>query len=118
MDSKTPDPMGKPVIPFHRLPPHEVQLCVALGERTAKLIQDLMRDHKSLKVEAHPQIIAMDFATVHLSRPLRLTDLLRANVFELINEYTLIHANINRLDGSFPIFVRLGFEQSRSINPE
>lgn len=116
MDSNAPDVFGKPVIPFSRLAPHEVQLCVALGERTAKLIQELTRQHRDLKVEAHPQIIAMDFATVHLTRPLRLDDLLRANVFELINEYTLIHANVNRLDGTFPVFVRLSFEQSRSSN--
>lgn len=96
-------------IQFHKLTPEELELIVAIGVRAGAAIRDLMKARKGVDIEPDPQLIAMDVAVVHLSRPLQLMTFLRANDLDFISEIVTIQTNIQRGCGSLPVFVPLRY---------
>lgn len=96
-------------IQFDKLTPYELQLCVAIGQRAARAIRDLMKARKGVDIEPDPILCACDVATVHLTRPLQLLSFLQSNDLDFVSEIISIQTNIQRACGMFPVFVHLRF---------
>jgi len=96
-----------PKIPFERLTPDELNLCVEIGKRAAALARHFAATRKNVQLEIDSMQCAMDIAVAHLSRPLDLLRFLRADDLSFFNDFVTIELNINRLDGTLPNFVHL-----------
>lgn len=79
------------------LPPDEISQCKRLGVRAAALVAKHAAENPQRRiVTPHPIICAMDFALVHLHRPLKLTALENADDLAFMAEFVKIAQHIDR----------------------
>ena len=96
------------------IPPDEISQCKRLGVRASNLIAaQAAANPKRLIVTPHPIICAADFALVHLTRPLRLTDLENSDDLTFTAEYVKIAQHIDREHGRWNSSIPLQFYDSR-----
>ena len=79
------------------IPPDEISQCKRLGVRAAALVTKHAADNPQRAIVApHPIICGMDFALVHLHRPLKLTALENADDLTFMAEFIKIAQFIDR----------------------
>lgn len=105
-----------PKIPFERLTPAELALCVEIGKRAAALARHYALTRKNARLEIDSMQCAMDIAVAHLSRPLNLSQFLQADDLSFFGDFVTIELNINRLDGTIPSFVHLQHAAKNAAN--
>jgi len=97
---------------FERLTPEDMRLCIALGSRAAEIVSAWAREKRRTDVEVSAMILAMDFATVHLVRPLKLYQLLITDDLSFTAEFVAVQRGIIRPLASFDNAITLAFAAS------
>lgn len=96
-------------IPFDKLSPADLMLCSKLADRMIDLALEV-------GVPLPPECrlsLHMDISTAHLSRPLKLQQLLMASNEDLSHDVLAIARNIDRQAGRLPDWLHLRFEATR-----
>ncbi len=82
---------------YDLIPKPEMDLCVALGTRAALMVEGLRRERRRFDLSpADPRQCACDFATVHLTVPLKLYQLLLLSDQDFFDEYATICRVLDR----------------------
>lgn len=95
---------------FDVLNPLEVSQCKRLGVRAAALVAKHAQENpQRLIVTPHPIICAMDFAVVHLARPLKLQALEDCDDLAFMADFIKIAQHIDRDNGRWNRAIPLQF---------
>lgn len=82
---------------WRRIPPHELQLIVAIGERCALLIAESLKDKPQGRFRVPNKTwAAAEIACAHLSHPLDLSAMAVGDNLALLSDYVRIASNIDR----------------------
>lgn len=96
------------------IPPDEMSQCKRLGVRASAMVAQYARENpQRLIVTPHPIICSMEFALVHLTRPLRLGDLEKADDLTFKAEYLMIAQHIDRENSRWNSAIPLKFYDTR-----
>lgn len=110
------DPIGVPAPRYDLIPPPEIALCFAIGERAAAMRRALaaraMSEGRAYSLETSVFVLSQVIATTHLCRPLRLLDFLRADDLTFAGEFMLIDKYLDKVLCVFPKVITLRFAQS------
>ena len=97
-------------IPWERINPDDMKLCLAIGRRASAWLVDFAAQHPEKHIEPpHPLICAADVACTHLSFLLDLERFLSAPDLDFCGEYITIAKFLDRPRGIFPSSVILKF---------
>ncbi len=96
------------------IPPDEISQCKRLGVRASALVGEHARCYPERRIVVpHPIICAMDWALVHLTRPLRLKDLENASDPAFMSDFIKIAQHIDRDLGVWDASIQLDFYAPR-----
>jgi len=100
-------------IPWEQIPPDQISACKRLGVRASALVRKHASDNPQRHIVVpHPIICSMEFALVHLHRPLRLQAFEETDDLTFMAEYLKIAQNIDREKGKWNTNVPLQFYDS------
>ena len=102
-------PAGVP--DFRRINQRDMAFILQIANRASALSRQfrLTQDKRDDVLEANPEIVAIDIATIHLQRGLKLQAFLECDDLTFIREYAVIEKNIVRASHFFPAHVALQF---------
>lgn len=100
---------GATMIDYKSIPPHELKLCLALGERASKIVGQLARERRPGLADPDMFLLGQDFATVHARCPLRLVDWLTCDDLTFADELGKMMRGLNRVLCIFDASVKLRF---------
>jgi len=102
-------------IPFHRLPPNDVALCVDIvrtrGIPVLRAANAQLPPPMQYPIDG--MLYAMDIAAVHLFRPLDLQKLRHSEPVDFAHDFSAIIRLIDRNTGRLPDWIRLRCEVPR-----
>lgn len=98
--------------PYESIKPEEWRYIWLIAERWQKWARDWKRANaRDDLIDPDTHILAMDVATVHISKPLHLFGLFIADDLAFIADCALIAKNIDRQLMKFPADVKLKFQR-------
>lgn len=100
---------GSTLIDYRQIPPHELKLCLALGERASKIVGQLARERRPGLADPDMFLLGQDFATVHYRCPLRLVEWLTCDDLTFADELGKMMRGLNRVLCIFDVSVNLRF---------
>lgn len=111
-----PEAQQKTGINWSRIPPHEMQIILAIASRGLQMLMDIAArrgaKHLHPEMQSNAQQFAMDVGIAHLRRGLDLLRFFESGPDEFLKDFVDIILNVNRIDGTIPEFVYL-----RCANP-
>ena len=101
-------------IRFDLISPDDMRLIWQCADRAYQYVADYKRrNQREAMLDPDKHLIAMDFATVHLARPLSLYQLLMSNDLDFVADFVAITKHLDRSCGRIPDTVYLRFQQAK-----
>ncbi len=111
-----PEAQQKTGINWSRIPPHEMQIILAIAGRGLRMLMDIAAQrgakHLHPEMQSNAQQFAMDVGIAHLHRGLDLLRFFEMAPDDFLKDFVDIILNVDRVDGILPDFVHL-----RCANP-
>jgi hypothetical protein len=111
-----PEAQQKTGINWSRIPPHEMQIILAIAGRGLQMLMDIAArrgaKHLHPEMQSNAQQFAMDVGIAHLHRGLDLLRFFESAPDDFLKDFVDIILNVSRIDGTIPDFVYL-----RCANP-
>ena len=99
-------------IPFNKLPPAEIKMCVEIAQRGIRLVQRQQKTRGEQPMPIDGVLYAMDIGAVRLSRPnFSLQSLLWACNADFVADFSVIIKLIDRNTGRLPDWQHLRCER-------
>lgn len=104
----------KEALPYWSISAFELEIIFAIALRAHQCCAEMKaRSKRDDLLDPDRHLIAMDYASVHLTRGLRLSEMLQADVFRFVQDFVSITKNIDRKTGTLKSDVHLHFQREK-----